>query len=722
MDIVLGLSMTPAAVRMVLVEGHKADGVTVEEREFAVDVGRGSATEHLVAVIQDVQDAAVAAGNRVMSIGVTWTDESDAGRLDEALADCNAGIITLSSPFIAATTLAQAVAQAINSEHMAVLFVEPGSVTLAVIDAVQGAIADIRNEPLRGAGVVTTPAELIAWAETLATRPDGVFLIGSGVDIAMIKLQLQQATSLAVIVPEEPETALARGAALASVGASPTALATDAFAFARVCGAGEDEAVTLPRVAYSVSPDEEMDAPTTVLETGEEPEVGETLRQRRPVLLVGSVGAVVLISAVVALEVSLALGIRPAAVGLHHVPGQNRLMQAPLMPLAPLAVAPDSRPTAMRPTGPVTQLPPSAPSIPLPSVVLPGDSPGAPLPALLALPVLMPNALPPRVPDADYPNYPILLPLPGVQLPSAAPSIPPRKLPSIPVTQPATTVPVSQPPTSVPVSQPPTSVPVSQTPTTVPVTQPPSTVPVSQPPTTVAVSQPPTTVAVTQPPTTVAVTQPPATVPVSQPPTTVPVSQPPTYVPVSQPPRPVPVAPPPVHVPEAQVPVNVPAPDAPVVPGLPGLETPPARGPVLEGPTIPASPGIPAQDVPPVAPQLPAALPAPAPEPLPTAGGGSAGIPGTSPPITGGSSLTGGGSPGTGGGSPGGSLGGGSLGGGGGSPGGSLGGSSLGGGGGSSIGGSSSIGGGSSSIGGGSSSTGGSSSSGGSGSSSGGKR
>lgn len=73
-----------------------------------------------------------------MSIGVTWTDESDAGRLDEALADCNAGIITLSSPFIAATTLAQAVAQAINSEHMAVLFVEPGSVTLAVIDAVQG--------------------------------------------------------------------------------------------------------------------------------------------------------------------------------------------------------------------------------------------------------------------------------------------------------------------------------------------------------------------------------------------------------------------------------------------------------------------------------------------------------------------------------------------------------------------------------------------------------
>ncbi|MDT5321976.1 MAG: hypothetical protein QOD88_4498, partial [Mycobacterium sp.] len=34
MDIVLGVSMAPTTVRMVLVEGENADGVTVEEDNF----------------------------------------------------------------------------------------------------------------------------------------------------------------------------------------------------------------------------------------------------------------------------------------------------------------------------------------------------------------------------------------------------------------------------------------------------------------------------------------------------------------------------------------------------------------------------------------------------------------------------------------------------------------------------------------------------------------
>ena len=36
MDIVLGVSMAPASVQMVLLQGENADGVTVEEDEFAV--------------------------------------------------------------------------------------------------------------------------------------------------------------------------------------------------------------------------------------------------------------------------------------------------------------------------------------------------------------------------------------------------------------------------------------------------------------------------------------------------------------------------------------------------------------------------------------------------------------------------------------------------------------------------------------------------------------
>ena len=726
MDIVLGLSMTPAAVRMVLVEGQNADGVTIEERQVAVDDALGSATDHLVTTVRDVRAAAAAGGNRVSSIGVTWTDGLGACVVSEALAACDADNVTPISPFVAATTLAQAVAVAMGYERIAMLFADAESVSMAIVEAADAAIAEIRDEPLDSVDALSAVRILGGWVEALSSRPGGVFVIGSGMDICgfdivTIKRELETVTSLAVNGPEEPDTALARGAALASANASLHVLSTDAFAYARVADPVETgpDAVTLSRFdvptvpadaqhiegfAHSLSPDGDTDVlTTTAIATAEETGLNETLQQRRPVLLVGSVGAVTLITGIVALEVSLALGIRPAAVGLQHIPGQGRIMPAPLMQLAPLAVAAAPRPVAMRPSGPPAQLPPSDGSIPLPHAVVPGDGPGA-IPALVALPALMPNPVPPRAPDAAYPNYPILLPLPVASPPTAAPSV---QQPSVSVTQPPTSQPVtsvpvtSAPPPTVPVTQPPTSQPV----TSVPVTSAPvTTVPVTQPPT----SQPVTSVPATSAPPTVPVTQP----PVSQPPTTVAVTQPPTYVPVSQPPRPVPVAPQPVPASEPQLPVSLPAPEGPVIPGQ---ETPTVRGPALEVPTVPASPGIvvPAQDVPPVTPQLPGSLNAPASEPAPSTGGGGAPFGGSGGPLGGGGAGTAGVGPSAGGGGStgGGSLGGGATGGGGSSIGGS-----------SSIGGGSSTGGGSSSTGGGSSSIGGGSSGSSGGSSGGGRR
>ena len=44
MDIVLGVSMTPTTVRMVLVEGDKADGSIVDHDAFDITADDGSAT------------------------------------------------------------------------------------------------------------------------------------------------------------------------------------------------------------------------------------------------------------------------------------------------------------------------------------------------------------------------------------------------------------------------------------------------------------------------------------------------------------------------------------------------------------------------------------------------------------------------------------------------------------------------------------------------------
>ena len=44
MDTVLGVSMAPTTVRMVLVEGENADGITVDEENFGIANGEDPAT------------------------------------------------------------------------------------------------------------------------------------------------------------------------------------------------------------------------------------------------------------------------------------------------------------------------------------------------------------------------------------------------------------------------------------------------------------------------------------------------------------------------------------------------------------------------------------------------------------------------------------------------------------------------------------------------------
>ncbi|ORX16039.1 hypothetical protein AWC27_18760 [Mycobacterium szulgai] len=521
---------------MVLVEGENADGVTVEEDEFAV-AAAGSAIDQALAAILGTREGADDAGHQLTSIGVISTDLFEAAALRDALAARKVDNVMLISAFLAATALAQAVGQSIGYERIAMLFVEPESATLAVVEAADGAVADVRKEPLHGVDAMAELTELVAAAETLETRPDGLFVIGSGVDIALMKPQLETATSLVVSAPAEPETALARGAALASAHASSFVPSTDAF-------------------AYSAVPDEEADAPTAVMGTGEEAGLRESLQQRRPVLLLGTAGAVALVSAVVALEVSLALGIRPAAVGLQRIPGQNFIVPTMQAPVPPPAVA--SVPMHLQ-----------VPAAKLPSVN--AFVPAAPVPAAAAV----------ALPDPESPvraSSPILIPLPAV-LPresSPAPLLAPPVLP-IPILPVPARAPV---PESVPVSQPPTSVPVSQPPRSVPVSQPPRSVPVSQPPASVPVSRPPASVPVSRPPASAPVSQPPTHVPVSHPPSAVPVSKPPSPAPVSRPPTHVPMAPPPAHAPEPKPPVNLPAPKAPpAIPQQPRSVTPPVHVP-----------------------------------------------------------------------------------------------------------------------------------------------
>ncbi len=64
MDIVLGVSMEPGAVRLVLVEGIDADGVTVEEDTFELDTAdrSQSAPAAAVAALIGTREGAIEGG------------------------------------------------------------------------------------------------------------------------------------------------------------------------------------------------------------------------------------------------------------------------------------------------------------------------------------------------------------------------------------------------------------------------------------------------------------------------------------------------------------------------------------------------------------------------------------------------------------------------------------------------------------------------------------
>jgi hypothetical protein len=90
LEIVLGASMAPATIRMVLTEGENADGVTVDQDNFDLGLGNRQSTlsgpDQLIAAILGTRQGATEAGYQLSSIGVTWTDHRDAAALATALA------------------------------------------------------------------------------------------------------------------------------------------------------------------------------------------------------------------------------------------------------------------------------------------------------------------------------------------------------------------------------------------------------------------------------------------------------------------------------------------------------------------------------------------------------------------------------------------------------------------------------------------------------------
>src|SRR5271156_5904428 len=570
MDIVLGVSMAPTSVRMLLVEGENADGVTVEDNQFDIatddDAATLSAADQVISAILGTREGATEAGHSLGSTGITWTDPVDVVALNEALATRKIENVMLVSSFMAAAALAQMVGNTVGDAHTALLFLEPDTATLAVVDSADGSITDAHKELISAANTVAELAGMIAGLDALETRPQSVFVVGSGMDIAALKPQLEAVTSFPVTAAEEPETALAWGAALASANAPLFASSTAALAYAQDPGTGAIDPyavspgyLAVPDVplgtelgeedlAYSAVPDEEAEANTALLDEPTDEHL-DSSSERRPLLLVGSGLAVVVGAAALALEVSLALGIRPS-VALLPRPLQNLFVPTQQAPAPAPAPASAQTPQVNHVPAPMVGSAPAHAAIPAPppAAPLPAPVPAAPVPAAPPAPVAAPA--------------PVVAPVPVlVPLPLPIPARPPMPVHVAPLHAPAPA------PVHLPAPQPPVNLP---------------------------------------PPVQLPAPQPPVSVPVRPWPVHLPAPQPPVHLPAPQPPVHFPAPQDPVQVGAPQLPVRLPAPEPPVhmpAPVMPAPEAPAV--PALPVPMAPGIPGMPAPQAPPDSPHVP---------------------------------------------------------------------------------------------------------------------
>ena len=530
MEVVLGVSMTPTAVRMVLVEGADADGVTVDHLSLSGSV------EQVVGAILGTRESAIDGGHRLVNVGVAWTDHAAAARLREALRPLDIAEVTLVSELHAASSLAVAIGRKTDCRRTALLFVEQNLATLAVVQTADGAVVRVSSRSLSDAGAVEDVLGMVAALETLADPPQAVFVVGPGAAADTLAARLPTVTALSVQRPDDAELALARGAALAcasaprfdaeTVGlgsglgwasenlkpdalspvdaepdpqagteAGPTLLAESGWALGYSAlntglNTGGLAAAAWPEGAVGHT----QGAPAVLGEEDTAPAADGEQPAERPALLLGSALTTIFVVGFMALVISLAVTIRPAVDSrpaenaTSGAPGTPETIRAPLPVVqeAPRAVvmpmpAPGAAPAA--PRLPAASVPAPAAPAPIPAVSAPAaPAPPAqvPGPALTAPQVLVPELiaalLPPVVavpsgaaPGARYPTAPTAPTAPAAPGPSVAAT---ATQPATLTTAPTTTAPT---PESAPTSQSATTAPTTTAPTTTAPTTPSTT-------------------------------------------------------------------------------------------------------------------------------------------------------------------------------------------------------------------------------------------------------
>jgi hypothetical protein len=211
MDLVVGLSLTSAAVRWVLVEGATGEGAPIDRGEF--QVGALDA-DFLLDVLLN---RGVVAENRVHAVGVTWSNEAavSAGAVLDALADRGVPNVVVVPDTEAAGALAFGIAEITEYDDVAVCIVEPDVGLVARVHAGDVTVERI-DRPLDREDAFELTCSVMTLLDSSDRSPNAVFVVGSD-DVDAIVSSLEAASDAEIFSAAEADLALARGAALAAV-------------------------------------------------------------------------------------------------------------------------------------------------------------------------------------------------------------------------------------------------------------------------------------------------------------------------------------------------------------------------------------------------------------------------------------------------------------------------------------------------------------------------
>jgi uncharacterized membrane protein YgcG len=455
-DIVLGVSMTPTTVRMVLVEGEKADGLIVDHDVFDVTADDGSATslsaaEQVVEAVLGTKESAAAGGHYLKSIGVTWSDHAEASTLRDALTARGIDDVMLVSDGHAAAALAQAAGRAIGYATTALLFIDRDTATLSVVQTDDGSVVKVLSRSLHSNDAMAVLTEMAGAVDAQDSAPQRMFVVGSGVDVTSVKAHLENLVSIPVSAPDQPELALARGAALASANAPAFEATTVGLAYSQDPD-GTTAGAVYPGLAAAETQLAPVDGADAMVDdfapqTDMEPIAEEG---RKPFLLVGSALTSIFVVGVVALVISLAVSIRPT-VDQRPSPGPNAIVPSTLAP-EPTPVQQEAQPVAPPPPPPAETIKAPVPVVqeapapqqaprqvfveqaPAPQAPPPVPAPAAPPPPPAAPPPApIPLAPAPYIPAPVY-NPPVYNPYPPppAYYPMPKPWTPPWQRPQYP--------------------------------------------------------------------------------------------------------------------------------------------------------------------------------------------------------------------------------------------------------------------------------------------------